>query len=505
MTDETQMTKAELLANIEQGWNEFQAYLATLTYEQVTLPTDPAGWTAKDHIVHLAIWEDSLNALLEKKSRREHMGIADEAAWKGADWDAINAVIQQRYHDLPLRDLATLFFGIHEKLVGKINALSDANLQRPYKEFQSDFDLETPIIHWMIIDTYEHYDEHKDYIDIIANSRPSSIPNILEAIKTGWDALNTYLDSLSAPQLTQLTDAAGWTVKDHVIHLAIWEDGIYALLERLKRIEHMGIDEATWERSNIDEINGLIQQRYQNLSWANVEQKRQQIHQRLVDKIASMTDEDLQRPYRYYELASTQDEPVLSSIAGNTFGHYSEHLPWIKAIATQSNWMTTKAKALEAMQTGWDEFNAYLDSLTEQQLTQPTDAAGWTAKDHVIHLAVWEDSVNAIFTGQNQMRSMGVDDPEAWEKGDWDTLNAVIYAQNKNLSLAEVRRRFRDVHERLLALVQSLTDEDLQRPYNSYLPDLPDTYPVINPLVGNTSHHYAEHRPWIEAIVRSSI
>ena len=172
MTDETQMTKAELLANIEQGWNNFQAYLASLSYEQVTTPTDPAGWTAKDHIAHVAIWEDSLNALLEKKSRREHMGIDDLAAWKDGDWDAINAIIQQRYHDLPLRDLATLFFGIHKKLVGKINALSDADLQRSYQEFQPDSDWDAPIIHWMIIDTYEHYDEHKDYIDIIARSRP---------------------------------------------------------------------------------------------------------------------------------------------------------------------------------------------------------------------------------------------------------------------------------------------------------------------------------------------
>src|SRR5690348_2014979 len=136
MTDETQMTKAELLANIAQGWNDLQAYLASLTYEQVTVPTDPAGWTAKDHIAHLAIWEDSLNALVEKKSRREHMGISDETAWNKGDWDAINAVIQQRYQDITVPDLQRMFFGIHEKLVAKINALSDADLQRPYREFQ---------------------------------------------------------------------------------------------------------------------------------------------------------------------------------------------------------------------------------------------------------------------------------------------------------------------------------------------------------------------------------
>ena len=333
MTDETQISKAELLANIEQGWNEFQAYLGSLTYEQVTLPTDPAGWTAKDHIAHLAAWEDSVNALLEKKSRREHMGIDDVEAWDNYDWDKVNAIIQQRYHDLPMREVATMFFGIHERLIAQVNALSDADLQRPYGEFQPDSSLDTPVIHWLIIDTYEHYDEHKDYIDIIAKSRPTSIPNLLESIKTGWDTLDAYLDSLSEAQLTQLTDAAGWTVKDHVIHLAIWEDGVYALLERLMRVEYMGIDEQTWEHGDNDAINAIIQQRYQDLTWADVQQKRQHIHQRLIDKIASMSDADLQRPYRYYELASTEDAPVLGWIVGNSFGHYAEHLPWIKAIA----------------------------------------------------------------------------------------------------------------------------------------------------------------------------
>jgi hypothetical protein len=51
-----------------------------------------------------------------------------------------------------------------------------------------------------------------------------------------------------------------------------------------------------------------------------------------------------------------------------------------------------KAELLERIEAGFQEINQYLDSLTETQLTQPTDAAGWTAKDHVIHMAIWEDS-----------------------------------------------------------------------------------------------------------------
>ena len=38
MSDEQSMTKVELLTKIEQGWNDFNAYLLTLTPPQVTVP-----------------------------------------------------------------------------------------------------------------------------------------------------------------------------------------------------------------------------------------------------------------------------------------------------------------------------------------------------------------------------------------------------------------------------------------------------------------------------------
>lgn len=56
------MKKDELLIRIEQGWNEFQAYIQTLSAAQLAGPTDAAGWTAKDHIMHLAVWEDGIDA-----------------------------------------------------------------------------------------------------------------------------------------------------------------------------------------------------------------------------------------------------------------------------------------------------------------------------------------------------------------------------------------------------------------------------------------------------------
>src|SRR5688572_10309354 len=100
---DTALTRETLMSAIDETWNKLQTLLASLTEEQLTQPTDAAGWTAKDHVIHVAVWENANHAMLEGKAKREVLDITSEV-WEQDD-DPINAVLQQRYHNMPLAEV----------------------------------------------------------------------------------------------------------------------------------------------------------------------------------------------------------------------------------------------------------------------------------------------------------------------------------------------------------------------------------------------------------------
>jgi len=166
MSDAQHWTQSELLAQMESGWNDFLAYLATLTPEQMTGPTDAAGWTAKDHVMHLAVWEQGIAALLNREDRREAMGL-DEAAWDGHDYDDMNGLIRDREAGRSLDDVMQAFRDVHGQLVARISAMTDADLNRPYSAYADDPGNDRPVVGYIVGNTFEHYAEHQPWIEKI--------------------------------------------------------------------------------------------------------------------------------------------------------------------------------------------------------------------------------------------------------------------------------------------------------------------------------------------------
>lgn len=156
--------------------------------------------------------------------------------------------------------------------------------------------------------------------------------NLMRQMELSWNELLSYLALLTEEQLTGSKDAAGWTVKDHIIHLAMWEEAGLALLEGKSKREVMNITPETWSQDD-DAINEVIQQRYDNMTLDEVMQTFRQIHERTMKKLDTMTQEDLLLPYRHYQPGSTEERPIIRWLIGDTIDHYSDHMPWMAAIA----------------------------------------------------------------------------------------------------------------------------------------------------------------------------
>ena len=49
--------KAALLANIQAGYDQLEALLASLSEEQMTIPGVNGSWSVKDNLAHLTAWQ----------------------------------------------------------------------------------------------------------------------------------------------------------------------------------------------------------------------------------------------------------------------------------------------------------------------------------------------------------------------------------------------------------------------------------------------------------------
>ncbi|UYN89406.1 MAG: ClbS/DfsB family four-helix bundle protein [Anaerolineales bacterium] len=165
MTADETMTKQQLLQGMQEGWDRLQTFISEHSEEQLTSPTDAAGWTAKDHLMHLSVWAGSMVAVLNGKPRRDYMEISRE------DWvtlsetyDVVNGILQQRYKDLPLAEVRKAVEEKHNELVARTEAMTEEELQLPYSHYQPTSKSTTPIFEYIVGNTFEHYDEHMGWM-----------------------------------------------------------------------------------------------------------------------------------------------------------------------------------------------------------------------------------------------------------------------------------------------------------------------------------------------------
>jgi len=167
----------------------------------------------------------------------------------------------------------------------------------------------------------------------------------------------------------------------------------------------------------------------------------------------------------------------------------------------------TKEEFLSQLNTAQTMFEQTVNALSDAQLTELKDHAGWSVKDHLVHLAAWEQGIAALLRKQPRYEAMGLTLGIVLQNsGNDDVLNELMRQKVSHRTLADTRAALRQSHADLLAAMALLSFEDLFRPYSHYQPNEPDEddgRPIIGWIIGNSGGHYLEHLEWIKAFVKS--
>src|SRR6266516_4389304 len=120
-----------------------------------------------------------------------------------------------------------------------------------------------------------------------------------------------------------------------------------------------------------------------------------------------------------------------------------------------------------------------IDGLSDELMTDPS-IDGWSVKDHLAHLAQWDDvrasEVVRISAGHDSAWRMTGEQDEAY--------NALAYSLRRDLSLAQARWELAASRQRLLDAISSATPRGLD--------------PSLYGEAGLRSTHDEEHAGWIK-------
>ena len=164
-----------VLEPIEESWAELDSMVASMGPDALNV-TGPDGWAVKDHLSHVAAWEASLIALFEGRDRGAAMGITATAQ---EETDEVNHDLWKHHHEMSAPKALAYFRDTHAALIAVLSKLSDEDLQRPYNDFQPNDprmpDDNRPAMDWVAGNTWEHYNEHAEWLgQLINDSRAAS-------------------------------------------------------------------------------------------------------------------------------------------------------------------------------------------------------------------------------------------------------------------------------------------------------------------------------------------
>jgi hypothetical protein len=142
------------------------------------------------------------------------------------------------------------------------------------------------------------------------------------------------------------------------------------------------------------------------------------------------------------------------------------------------------------VQGAWNDWYGLVACLTLERAAERGYHKDWTLTDVIAHVTWYEKQMIGILEAR---RFAGSD---LWELTT-DERNEVIREENSGRKHADVLEDARRTHERMVALLEGLTDEELYDP--AAFPGMPEEWTPAQVFEGNMFDHYEGHAELVRA------
>jgi hypothetical protein len=176
-------------------------------------------------------------------------------------------------------------------------------------------------------------DRLKSYHRGMTNEQRKSTAELMALVTQRWSELEKLVSDFSAG-LRERPGSSGWTLKDHLAHVAAWEKSLLALLHGEDRAGAVGVSRAEYEKLDTDGVNERIYRQHRDELFEDVIADYHATHRRVIETLNGMDDAALALPYSHYQPNDPphNPSPVAGWIDGNTWEHYEEHIGWLRKL-----------------------------------------------------------------------------------------------------------------------------------------------------------------------------
>lgn len=157
---------------------------------------------------------------------------------------------------------------------------------------------------------------------------------LLAEVKAAHARMEALLAALSPAEMNAPVLDEGWSVKDSLAHLAAWEKMMLGWLDALRRGEPVVryapgfIETPAAGDEPMVRLNEKLYQDDRRRSLDDVLADFRRTHEQVLGSLGAMSEADIFEPR---DFASRKQARLIDGVIdGNTYGHYDEHMGWIK-------------------------------------------------------------------------------------------------------------------------------------------------------------------------------